>query len=45
MYIIAYSLDYANPNTTLVIVASIIFLFGFEIGPGPIFYVLMSETI
>lgn len=45
LYIIAYSLDYSNPNTALIISASIVFLFGFEIGPGPVFYVIISETL
>jgi len=45
LYIVVYSLDYENPDTGLMIAASIIFLIGFEIGPGPLFYVIISETL
>ncbi|KAH0569477.1 Sugar transporter family protein [Spironucleus salmonicida] len=33
----------ATPNTALLITASIVFIIGFEIGPGPIFFVFASE--
>ncbi|CAL5970710.1 Hexose_transporter [Hexamita inflata] len=41
MLIIQYT---AIKNDILLIVSSIIFLVGFEIGPGPVFYVLCGET-
>ncbi|KAH0575982.1 Hexose transporter [Spironucleus salmonicida] len=33
----------AKPNTALLITASVIFIIGFEVGPGPIFFVFASE--
>ena len=41
---VLFIIHYAAVNTTtLLIVASIIFLVGFELGPGPVFYVLCGE--
>lgn len=44
MAMILFLVHYAAFDTTaLLITASIIFLVGFELGPGPVFYVLCGE--
>lgn len=44
MMIVIYAISNADPNKPTLIAASVIFLIGFEIGPGPCFYVCCMES-
>lgn len=41
---IIYIVNNENPNKIVLIVASVIYLIGFELGPGPCYYVCLSES-
>ena len=43
LFVVCYALSNEQPSQALVIAASVVFIVGFEVGPGPVFILMACE--